>query len=997
MPIMDAKPGGAAVAGRGLVVGLLGPVEVVSPGGGLVGVAQPMLRKLVAMLAVMAGRVVPDEALVDGLWGEEWSREREQNLQTHVYALRQLLAAAEPGARSRVVRSGGGYRLVLADDEVDAGLFQVLAARGRQAARAGQVATAAGLFAQALGLWRGAALADVVGLCPRLAGDAAGLEELRAGVVEERVQCALLLGQHGEVATQGPGLVAEFPLRERLAGQVMVALWRCGRRGEALAVFDSTRQVLARDLGLDPGPELADIHARVLADDPSLTPAEPGGSPLGIAGAQAAHDLPDDAGAPVPGERAVPRQLPAGVGFFAGRKGELKALDELLSVPGDPGWPGTVVVAAVGGMAGVGKTALAVHWARTVADRFPDGQLYVDLRGYDPDSTPVTSTVVTGWFLAALGVPPPAIPADAQARAGLYRSVLADRRVLIVLDNARDAAQVRPLLAGGSGCLVVVTSRSSLAGLAATDGARLVRLGVLDEQEAMRLLAARLGPERTASEPAAVADLIRLCSGLPLALAVMAARAAESPDLPLAVQAAALASEPSRLDALDSSDEATSVRAVFSWSARQLNDPAARMFALLGVHFGPDISLPAAASLAGIPAPQARAALAELVSASLVAEHQPGRYMLHDLLRAYATEQAAQLYTEAEINAALGRSLDHYLHTMAGQPSFWAAAFDVAPARPGVSPERLRDHTQLLAWLGAEHNVLRQAIDRAADRGFETEAWQIAFFFGLSAHWQGKWSDWHSAGQTALAAAARAGGHTGQGWARCSMGYLHWMLGDYDESTAWYRQALQHFQQAGDLAGQSLAHTGIAGTLFDPIWYELGLHEHRPQIPAPSPEHRRHAHDGLVHAQQALALHRQLERRDREANTLAFAGSYHAILGNFDLALDTSQHALELSREIGDPESQSFAWGSLSFVHRLRGEFRTAIHCCEQSLSVLPDVGPRTVLQRAETLTDLGDTHEAVGDLEAARQAWQEALQIFEDLRLPGYAGDLRARLNPDS
>ncbi len=222
MPIMDAKPGGVAVAGRGLVVGLLGPVEVISAGGGLVGVAQPMLRKVVAMLAVMAGRVVPDEALVDGLWGEEWSREREQNLHTHVYALRQLLAAAEPGARSRVVRSGGGYRLVLADDEVDAGLFQLLAARGRQAARAGEVATAADLFAQALGLWRGTALADVVGMCPRLAGDAAGLEELRAGVVEEeRVQRALMLGQHGEVATEGPGLVAEFPLRERLAGQVM--------------------------------------------------------------------------------------------------------------------------------------------------------------------------------------------------------------------------------------------------------------------------------------------------------------------------------------------------------------------------------------------------------------------------------------------------------------------------------------------------------------------------------------------------------------------------------------------------------------------------------------------------------------------------------------------------------------------------------------------------------------------------------------------------------
>jgi tetratricopeptide (TPR) repeat protein len=334
---------------------------------------------------------------------------------------------------------------------------------------------------------------------------------------------------------------------------------------------------------------------------------------------------------------------------------------------------------------------------------------------------------------------------------------------------------------------------------------------------------------------------------------------------------------------------------------------------------------------------------------------------------------------------------------MAGQPSFWAAAFAVAPARPGVSPEQLRDHAQLLAWLAAEHNVLRQAIDRAADRGFETEAWQISFFFGLSAHWQGKWSDWDSAGQTALAAAARVGGHTGPGWARCSMGYLHWMLGDYAEATAWYRQALQHFQQAGDLAGQSLAHTGITGTLLEPIWYDLGLHKRDSEVPAPSPEHRRHARDGLDHAHQALALYRQLGLRNREVSTLAFAGSHYAILGDFELALDTGQRALELSRKIGYLEGQSFAWESLSFVHRLRGEFQMAIECSEQSLDVLPDVGPQTVIQRAEALTNLGDIHEAVGDLAAARRAWQDALQIFEDLHLPGYAEDLHARLTPDS
>jgi DNA-binding SARP family transcriptional activator len=357
---MGAAAGGGP-AGGGLVVGLLGPVEVVSAGRGLVGVARPMLRVLVAMLGVSAGRVVPDEALVDGLWGEEWSRERARNVHTHVSALRRLLAAAEPGRGGvRVVRSGGGYRLVASEAEVDAWLFRSLARRGRDAARAGDVTGAAGLFGQALGLWRGAALADVVGLCPRLAGDAATLEELRAGVVEERVECDLVLGRHGEVAADGPGLVAAFPLRERLAGQVMVALYRCGRRGDALAVFDAARRVLAAELGLDPGPELAQLQAKVLADDPALAapPPVPGGAAgPPSAAAVAAGTGENRAGGGPAGlwEVVVPRQLPAGVGHFTGRDSELKALDELAGRPGDPGGPGAVVVTAVGGMAGVGK------------------------------------------------------------------------------------------------------------------------------------------------------------------------------------------------------------------------------------------------------------------------------------------------------------------------------------------------------------------------------------------------------------------------------------------------------------------------------------------------------------------------------------------------------------------------------------------------------------------------------------------------------------------
>ena len=486
MPVMGGDRPDAGVA-----VTLLGPVEIGAAGGIMTPVAQPRLRVLLGLLGVAGGRMVTAEALVDGLWGEEWSPSRERNLHVLVYQLRRRLAALEPvKGGARLARAGAGYRLVLDPGELDRDVFRDLAERGREAARQGDAAGARELFARALGLWRGAALADAAPLCSRLAGEAARLEEARLAVVEERIGCDLALGRHAEVAGELAGLVSEFPLRERLTALLMTALYRCGRRGEALAAYEGARRLLAGELGLDPGPELARLQAQVLADDPMLA------APAAVRGRAA----PAVATAGI-----VPQQLPAGVGFFAGREAELKELDALLGHDGREEGPdkqgSAVVISAVAGMAGVGKTALAVHWARQVAGRFPDGQLYVNLRGYDQEGAAVTPEEVTGWFLAALGVPAAQIPADGQARCGLYRSVLAGRRVLIVLDNARDAAQVRPLLPGGAGCLAVVTSRSGLAGLATAEGAHPLRLGPLGTEQGVRLLAARLGPERVAAEP----------------------------------------------------------------------------------------------------------------------------------------------------------------------------------------------------------------------------------------------------------------------------------------------------------------------------------------------------------------------------------------------------------------------------------------------------------------------------------------------------------------
>ena len=813
MPVMGRDPAG------GVVVALLGPVEIGPAGGVMMPVSQPRLRVLLGLLGVAGGRVVAAEALVDGVWGEECSPGREKNLHALVYQLRRRLTVLEPEPEpeqggTRLARAGTGYRLILGPGELDVTVFGDLAGRGRETARAGDAAAARELFGQALGLWRGAALADAAPLCPRLAGEAARLEELRLAVTEERVGCDLMLGRHGEMAGELAGLAAEFPLRERLAGLLMTALYRCGRRGEALAAFEAARRVLAGELGLDPGPELAGLQAQVLADDPVLAAPAPAALPGGAALAAAEG----------PAQKVVPRQLPAGAAFFAGREAELKQLGELLDQADGEGAAdeagGAVVISAVAGMAGVGKTALAVHWARKVAGRFPDGQLYVNLRGYDAEGAPVTPEEVTGWFLAALGVPAFQIPAEAQARCGLYRSVLAGRRVLIVLDNARDAAQVRPLLPGSPGCLVVVTSRSALAGLAAAEGARPLRLGPLGAQEGVRLLAARLGPERVAAEPTAVTELTARCGHLPLALAVMAARAAADPGLPLRVLAAQLAgaagAEPAaggraaagagagRLEALETGDPATSLGQLLSWSYRQLSPAAAQIFTLLGVHCGPDITVPAAASLAGVPRAEAGRALAELAGASLAAEHRPGRYVLHDLVRAYAAGLARQALGEAGIRAALERSLDHYVHTVAVLYVFGVIrTITVAPPVPGVLPEQLAGDAATQDWLQAEHQVLLQATVQAAAAGLVTRAWQLFASQAYTLGGQGYRADIRDVGQAVLAAAEAAGDQVALGWTHETIGRSGMFTGAGHEDLA---RALDHFRRAGDLSGQATTH-----------------------------------------------------------------------------------------------------------------------------------------------------------------------------------------------
>jgi DNA-binding SARP family transcriptional activator/tetratricopeptide (TPR) repeat protein len=985
MPVMSGDR-----ADAGLAVALLGPVEIGPAGGTMMPVAQPKLRVLLGLLGVAAGRVVTTEALVDGVWGEEYSPGREKNLHALVYQLRRRLSALEPEmgpemGRARLARAGTGYRLALAPAELDVAVFRALAERGREA-RIRDAAGARVLFGQALGLWRGAALADAAPLCPRLAGEAARLEELRLAVTEERIECDLALGRPGEVAGELAGLVAEFPLRERLAGLVaefplrerlaallMTALYRGGRRAEALAVYEAARRMLATQLGLDPGPELAGLQAKVLADDPALAAPDP----VAVSARLAAPQV-------------VPRQMPAGTGFFAGREAELKELDALLDQAGgeaeaDGASGGAVVISAVAGMAGVGKTALAVHWARKMAHRFPDGQLYVNLRGYDGEDAAVTPEEAIGWFLVALGVPAGQIPADAQARGGLYRSVLAGRRVLIVLDNARDPVQVRPLLPGGPGCLVVVTSRSTLAGLAAAEGARPLRLGPLGEQEGVRLLAARLGPERVAAEPEAVTKLVARCGHLPLALAVMAARAAADPGLPLQALARQLAraeeteteeteetaagAGAGRLEVLETGDPATSLRQLLSWSHRQLSSSAAAMFGLLGVHCGPDITAPAAASLAGVSRAEAGRALAELAGASLAAEHRPGRYVLHDLVRGYAAGLAWQAMEETGIRAAIERSVDHYLHTAV--VSYLPRPFAVASPASGVIPERLVDEAEMLAWAQAEHEVLLRIIIQATTAGFITQAWQIFDRQAWFLAGQGYWADLRAADHALLAAAEAAGDQAALGWIHLIIGRYATTAGSSDQGLAHQARALDHFRRAGDLRGQAWAHflVGFACT-WKGDWAQA----------AP-------------HGEQALALFRQTGDQTGHGWALAGVAGCHAHLGNYDLARRYAQQALEVAPEAGDPSALAFAYEAMGLARSRTGEHSQAISCYRRSLAFLHErQDPMTRGLLARVLAEYGDACRAADELPAAVEAWQQALQILHELGLPEHPG-IRAKL----
>jgi DNA-binding SARP family transcriptional activator/tetratricopeptide (TPR) repeat protein len=909
--------------------GILGPVEVWD-GGQPLAVGGPQQRALLAVLLLDANRVVSTDRLVTVLWGDDPPPTARTLLQGCVAELRRRLS----GIGRPLVTRPPGYSLEVAPGELDLARFdQLVAAAGALEADPGH---AAELLREALSLWRGPALGGIT--VDGLRSDAVALEERQQAALEDRIDIDLRLGHHAGLVGELSELVRTHPLRERRWAQLMLALHRAGRPAEALAAYQELRKTLVEQLGVEPGVTVQQLHRAILA----------GGDPAVAA-------------APVAAVEPVPAQLPAATVMFTGRAGTLKRLDELL-----PRDRSGVAIGVVSGTAGVGKTALAVHWGHRVRDRFPDGQLFVDLRGY-ASAPPVEPVEALAGFLAALGVPADQIPVEREPAAALYRTRLAGKRVLVLLDNAGSAEQVRPLLPGAGGALVLVTGRDQLAGLVARDGAVHIGLDVLDEAESQDLLGRVLGPERVGAEPAAAGELARLCGHLPLALQIAAANLTIHSRRRIADQVTELAGG-DRLAALAvHGDQHTAVRAAFDLSYSVLAPEQRRMFRLLGLVPGPAVTAGAAAALTGTSPRVAGRLLAQLAGRHLLGEPAPGRYAFHDLLRQYAAGQAQREDGGAERATAIGELFDWYLH-----------AADAAAKV--LSPEKLRlplpasidvpsptfdGHAAALAWLDAELSNLLAVIRHAREHGPRPVAWLLADalrgYFGRRM----LTVDWLSAAGHGLAAAEAAGDVPGQAMTQLSLADAYNRRSEYEPATTHYDRALALFRRSRWPAGEASVLCNSGG-----VYLELGELERAAE-----------------QTTQALALFRRAGVVAAEAVCLGNLACVYGGLGRLAEAADHASAAMAVYRTIGSVWGEATNLGYLGDVRRHQGRLPEALDLLRRALALHRDAGNRG--GESDVLRAIAATHCGAGRLAEAMEAAQAALALARETADPRIEADV--------
>ena len=950
---------------------LLGPL-VVRRDGIEIPVQRGKQRQLLAALLLNAGRLVSLDDLVATLWGPAPPPSVRQSLQNYVMRLRHTLGEA---GWARISTQPRGYLIRVGPGELDLSRFGALLEAARSAARDGSWDIAAERARAALTLWRGEPLADVESelLASR---EVPKLAELRLQAQETALEAELRLGRALEVIPELRRLVTDHPLREHLHQLLMLALYRDGRQAEALACYQHARQVLIDELGAEPGTGLRRLHQQILAADPVLAAAEPGRRPAGGVAS------------------AAPWELPAPVPHFVGRENELKELTGLLDRAGERA-PGAVLISAIGGTAGVGKTALAIHWARQVAERFPDGQLYVNLRGYDPDE-PMPAADALARFLRALGVPGQDIPAEPGERAARFRSLLAGRRVLLVLDNAGQVEQVRPLLPGGPGCVTLVTSRDSLAGLVARDGALRLDLDLLTPSEAVGLLRVLIGA-RVDAEADAADILAARCARLPLALRIAAELATARPAASLAELAGELADQQRGLDLLDAGgDRRTGIRAVFSWSYQHLDTGAAGLFRLLGLHPGLDVDLYAAAALAATTAECARRRLNQLARAHLIQPAGPGRFVLHDLLRAFARDLAAAHDAEDGQHAALTRLFDCYLYTSA------AAMNTLFPAEasrwPSLPPPAglvlpATDHPAAArAWLDAERANLVAVAAHAAAYGWPAHTIRLAAVLFRYLDVGGHFPESVVIHSHARSAAAQTGDRAAEAEALTNLGLVDLHQCRYQQATSYLRRALALSRETGDLAGQARALQDLGLSDFAQGRWQRAASQLSQALDLFCAtgdrigEGRALCNLGIIeylqdrwrqaagHLQRALALYREAGYRTGEAYVLANLGAGELRQGRHQRATGHLGQALALFRETGNRIGEAHVLVDLGVADLRQGRHQPATGHLGQALALFRATGNRA--GEAEALNGLGEVFLADGQPGHARAQHAAALDL---------------------
>jgi DNA-binding SARP family transcriptional activator len=896
---------------------ILGPVEVWHAGRQLdLGPAKQ--RALLARLLLHPNRVVSASQLIDAVWGQAAPEAATAILHTYVYRLRQALRpAVGPGTGELLLTRPPGYLLVVQEGQLDLERFESAVTAATAATARGDHATAAELLRSALALWRGEPLANVASEDLRRR-EATGLEERRLAALEARIEADLHLGRHRDLVGELTTLVADHPLRERLHGQLMVALYRSGRPADALSAYRRLRQTLSGELGLEPNATLQRLQRAVLLADPSLDQPDPPGPAGGVMGGGPAPAGPAEPDATRSHPLLRPRQLPPDSASFAGRAQELEQLARLLGQPA-PGTPMAIVV--INGLPGVGKSALATRVAHRLAERFPDGQLYIDLQGATAGPAPLQPGEVLGRFLRALGVNGRNLPDDSEERAGLLRSVLAERRVLVILDNAATAAQVRLLLPASPGCAVLVTSRRHLADL---DGAVDLHLDVLDTGEALDLLARLAGPQRVSAEPAAAAEVAQLCGRMPLALRIAGARLAARPAWSVSTLAGRLRDERLRLDELEL--EGLAVRASLQVGYRELCDrhregaaDTPRALRLLSMLDGTDVGVPVAAALLDRSAQATEAALERLVDANLLDSTAPGRYRFHDLVRLFARERASCEEPEPERAAALVRALRCYLSAAQRADRLLRPGQPPVVGKPLPDGVELRDQAAALDWLEAERANLSAAVRQAAASPAPEVAWELAAaLFGLF-DLRGSWEEWEQVNRLALRAARDRRNRRGEAQALRDLGAIAWRRFRLEEATGHLTRSLELLRPIGDRGGE-------ARTL-----NSLGL-----VLTA-----RRRYEDAAACLDRSLALFRAVGDRRGEGHVLNNLGDLYRLQGRYDEATTCLQGDLAICRELGDRRGEAITLSNLGEVHRDRRAGAEAFDHHRQSLAICRELGDR--------------------------------------------------------